>query len=191
MKTPRQSVEERPRAPTRKAGFTLIELMIVVAILGILAAVAVPAFMVYIRRSRSAEAPEMLRQIFMNVASYYHPARQAASGINGVLNAACVVDTADNGVTPRATKVMGNYSAAAWQAINFEIGYSYFRYEIQTQGGPARCNVAAGTAPIYYLRAYGDLDGDGLQSMHELTVASNTDNYLYHGRGFYVVNENE
>jgi prepilin-type N-terminal cleavage/methylation domain-containing protein len=38
------------------AGFTLVELMIVVVILGILAAVAIPAFSRYIKRSKTAEA---------------------------------------------------------------------------------------------------------------------------------------
>lgn len=50
------------RAPARR-GFTLIELMIVVAIIGLLGAIAYPAFMGQVRKSRRADAIKALAQV--------------------------------------------------------------------------------------------------------------------------------
>src|SRR5881227_1048830 len=61
-------------------GFTLIELMIVVAIIGILAAVAIPAFMKYIRRSKTTEATMNLRKMYDSSVSYFESEHADTSG---------------------------------------------------------------------------------------------------------------
>lgn len=56
-------------------GFTLIELMIVVAIIAILAAVSIPAYSDYVRRSKITEATSMLSGLRVNMEQYYQDNR--------------------------------------------------------------------------------------------------------------------
>ena len=66
-----------------RSGFTLVELMIVVAIIGILAAIAIPAFSRYIKKARAAEAVGHLNKEWAGSLSYY--VTDHASGGGGVL----------------------------------------------------------------------------------------------------------
>ncbi len=67
-------------------GFTFIELMVVVAIIGILAAVAIPAYQDYIVKAKLAEAAELVGPVKKAIAGYYDrwgqlPIDNAAAGL--------------------------------------------------------------------------------------------------------------
>ena len=55
----------------RQSGFTLVELMVVVAIIGLLSAVAIPNFQKYQARSKTSEAKLQLAAIYTAEASFY------------------------------------------------------------------------------------------------------------------------
>lgn len=89
----------------KKGGFTLIELMIVVAIIGILAAIAIPNFIRFQAKSKQSEAKTNLKAIFTAQKAYFgekdkyvsdfkvvgfdpEPGNRFSYGINGACNAA-------------------------------------------------------------------------------------------------------
>src|SRR5262245_39062054 len=61
----------RRNSRERVGGFTLLELMIVVAIIGILASVAVPSFIHYIAKAKSTEARMHVEKIYNGARVYW------------------------------------------------------------------------------------------------------------------------
>jgi len=174
----------------KKSGFTLIELMIVVAILGILAAIAIPAFVTYVRRAKTVEATENVSKMFDAASTYYSKERQG-SGLTATFQVHCTVPTDDDGKTPSDQKQAGTYdgSFAVSNGLAFSVPNGYYKYAV-TSVSTAGCQQNVNTEH-YKLYAVGDLDHDSTTSLFELAAGSNGENELYHAAGIYVNNETE
>lgn len=89
-------------------GFTLIELMVVVAIIGVLAAVAIPSYQDYSARGQTADAVTMLDGLKVPMAEQYSSTGTfligGASGVSGVITSgryvASVVSTSSLTASP-------------------------------------------------------------------------------------------
>jgi prepilin-type N-terminal cleavage/methylation domain-containing protein len=65
------SIDDASKHRTSNAGFTLIELLIVIAIISLLAAIAIPQFIIYRSRAIDATMKSDLRNAAVAVESYY------------------------------------------------------------------------------------------------------------------------
>lgn len=152
-------------------GFTLIELMIVVAIIAILAVVAVPQFTKYMRSAKTAEANEMLDLIKKGSATYYTTPRVAIGTTTkidcqfpAVVNTTpagsgcCKIDTSGD---DRCDPSLSSWNNPTWSALKFAItDEHYFQYTYNSTGTLSTARYTAD--------ANADLDCDGTFSTFQL-----------------------
>lgn len=155
-------------------GFTLIELMIVVAILAILAVVAVPAFIKYMRRAKTAEAIDELDRVSKGAQSYYarglvlagkggslpcqFPSNQGMTP--DITSKKCCGGPLDGDADDRCDVDSSAWDSPVWSALSFEMrDQHYFGYSFMSAGTLADARFTA--------RANGDLDCDTVLSTFE------------------------
>jgi type IV pilus assembly protein PilA len=171
-----------------KKGFTLIELMIVVAILGILAAVAIPAFVRYIRRAKTTEAVDKLAYIFRQ-SSVYVTGERVGRGLGAAVGTVSFPPTSPltPATVPAGTRVVdpaGTWDTPTWQALSFSISDPhYYSYGYDSSGTGATSQFTA--------RACGNLDGDMSYSTFERAAGMNAQLEVQGSQGIWMQRELE
>ncbi len=142
------------QANRRRGGFTLIELMITVALIGILSATAIAGFRSYQLRSKRSEAAVNLAALRTTQLAYFH---EAGGYVPAPSSPGLGVPSADK----------QNWQAVGFSPIpgaGFDLlgwrpeGPTYYDYD---------CNAVniGPNGPYFTAAAYGDTDGDGFMSV--------------------------
>ena len=125
----------------RQRGFTLIELMMTVAIAAILAAVAIPMYRTYVLRSRIIDGTSKLSDFRVRMEQYFMDNRTYANGGNcGVANPTDTTDAAFTIACSGASATAYTVKATGKSSK----GMSGFEYQID-QTGAKKTNSVPGT----------------------------------------------
>jgi type IV pilus assembly protein PilA len=173
-------------------GFTLIELMVVVLIIGVLAATAIPAFVKYIRRSKTVEATMNLRKMYDGAVAYYVGEHANLAGV--IASKQFPVDGPAVPSLLQLTALGGNRYASSpsewkqggWASLDFSISDGQvFAYTFTNKNlGGTGVNAKA------QMTANGDLNGNGVYSTFERDMVGTLEG-VQGGTSMYSISETE
>jgi len=140
-------------------GFTMIELMIVVAIIGILSAIAIPNFLNFRMKAKTSEAKSNLGAI-RSCEEAYHAEHETYKETTA---SPATVAGSFPGTTPTNWVDQGGFSDIGFKPT----GKVYYQYV-----------VSAASATAFTATATGDLDGDKATATYKITQSNNIEGPL-------------
>jgi len=153
-------------------GFTLVELMIVVAIIGVLAALAIYGVSRYLKHSKTAEATRSIGTMEVgSKAKFQLDTDKSGTGIGPFVHVFCPsagapVPAAGIPKGQKLAVVSGagtEYNQATFTCLKFIMTDPQFYQYNYTSNNPTD-----GPAALYTATAMGDLDGNGINSTFQL-----------------------
>ena len=147
-----------------------------IAFVGVLAAIAIPAFTKYINRAKTSEAQMRVRHIADNAGLFFATEGKfpESAPLTPPQSACRFGESVDHAPDPAF------WAAPGWKQLGIQVQRPFkYQYEF----------VSNGTA--FTARAYGDLDCDGVRSTFELAGNVDESGAIQRGAGLFIENELE